>query len=163
METALLIALIGIGATLTMDLWTVLRQQLLGIPPLNYGLVGRWLAYLPKGQFRHQSIIATTPVRGEQIIGWSAHFLTGIAFAALLVAVTGIEWLQNPTIAPALAVGIVTLVAPFFILQPGMGAGIAASKTPKPNVARLQSLITHTIFGLGLYLSGLGVELYLMV
>ena len=40
-------------------------------------------------------------------------------------------------------------------MQPGMGAGIAASKTPKPNAARLRSAMTHTVFGLGLYASAL--------
>jgi hypothetical protein len=32
-----------------------------------------------------------------------------------------------------------------------MGAGVAASRTPRPNVARMQSIVTHTIFGFGLY------------
>ena len=32
-----------------------------------------------------------------------------------------------------------------------MGAGIAASRTPRPNAARLQSLVTHAVFGLGLF------------
>ena len=41
--------------------------------------------------------------------------------------------------------------SPFFVLQPGMGAGIAASKTPDPTAARLKSVIGHTVFGLGLY------------
>jgi Protein of unknown function (DUF2938) len=39
-------------------------------------------------------------------------------------------------------------------MQPGMGAGIAASRTPRPAVARLHSLVTHGIFGLGLYAAG---------
>jgi hypothetical protein len=43
-------------------------------------------------------------------------------------------------------------MSPFLILQPGMGRGIAASKTPQPNVARLNTLITHLSFGVGLYL-----------
>jgi hypothetical protein len=40
-------------------------------------------------------------------------------------------------------------------MQPGMGAGIAASKTPNPNVARLRSIVTHTVYGIGLYGSAL--------
>jgi hypothetical protein len=51
----------------------------------------------------------------------------------------------------ALAVGFATVVAPFFVLQPALGFGVAASKTAKPNVARLRSLVTHGIFGAGLY------------
>jgi hypothetical protein len=31
---------------------------------------------------------------------------------------------------------------------------MAASRTPAPNAARLQSLLTHAVFGLGLYLGG---------
>lgn len=43
------------------------------------------------------------------------------------------------------------MAAPFLLMQPGMGAGIAASRTPRPTIARLHSLLTHAIFGLGLY------------
>ena len=143
--------LIGAGATAVMDLWAIARKQLLGIPPLNYGLVGRWLAYLARGRFRHDPIAATTPVTGEQVIGWTAHYLIGIAFAAILLTLWGLEWARQPTLGPALIVGIGTVAAPFLLIQPGMGAGIAASRTPRPNAARLQSLLTHTIFGLGLY------------
>jgi hypothetical protein len=53
-----------------------------------------------------------------------------------------------------LLVGVATVAAPFLVMQPGMGAGIAASRTPRPGAARLQSLVTHTVFGLGLYAGG---------
>jgi nitrous oxidase accessory protein NosD len=43
-------------------------------------------------------------------------------------------------------------------MQPGMGAGIAASRTPKPAVARINSLLTHATFGLGLYLAALATS-----
>jgi hypothetical protein len=54
--------------------------------------------------------------------------------------------------------GIVTVVFPFFILQPSFGLGVAASKTPKPAQARLKSLATHSVFGIGLYLCALIVS-----
>ena len=63
-------------------------------------------------------------------------------------------------IGPALLVGIGTVVAPFLLMQPGMGAGVAASRTPRPAAARVQSLVTHAIFGLGLYASGWVVRLH---
>ena len=40
---------------------------------------------------------------------------------------------------------------PWLVMQPSFGLGIAASKTPKPGQARLKSLMTHTVFALGLY------------
>jgi Protein of unknown function (DUF2938) len=51
------------------------------------------------------------------------------------------------------------VAAPFLLMQPGMGAGIAASRTPRPAAARLHSLVTHGIFGLGLYAAGWATSL----
>jgi hypothetical protein len=36
-----------------------------------------------------------------------------------------------------------------------MGLGIAARRAPNPAMARLHSLVTHAVFGLGLYLTAL--------
>ena len=146
--------LTGVGATLVMDVWGVVRKQLFGIPPADYGMVGRWIGHMAHGQFRHERIAAASPITGERILGWSSHYLIGIAFACGFVWIVGFEWLRHPTLAPALVFGIATVVAPFLMMQPGMGAGIAASRTPKPNTARLQSLMTHTAFGVGLWAAG---------
>lgn len=143
--------IMGLTATALIDLWGIVRKQLWGTRAPDYGLVGRWLGHMPAGQFRHDSIAKAPVVTGERLIGWTTHYLLGIAFAALLLGIRGVEWVQHPTLAPALAVGLGTLVVPFFVMQPAMGAGIAASRTPRPGAARLQSLVTHAIFGLGLY------------
>lgn len=146
--------LVGAGATAVIDLWAIARRRLLGIPPPDYGLVGRWLAHMTRGRFRHDSIAAAAPVPGERLIGWTAHYLIGISFAAILLGVWGLAWIHHPALGPALLVGIGTVAAPFLVMQPGMGAGIAASRTPRPAAARMQSLVTHAIFGLGLYAAG---------
>ena len=150
---------IGAGATLTTDLWAIARGRLFGVPAPDWGLVGRWLGHMARGRFRHERIATAEPVRGERVIGWTAHYLIGIAFAAALLAICGLAWTRQPTLAPALALGIATVAAPFLLMQPGMGAGIAASRTPRPNSARLQSLVTHAVFGLGLYAAGLVLKL----
>lgn len=153
--------LTGAGATALIDMWAVARKRLLGIPALDYGLVGRWLVHLARGRFRHARIAASPPVRGERPIGWMAHYLIGVAFAAALLAIWGLDWMRQPTLAPALTVGLASAAAPFFLMQPGMGAGIAASRTPRPNAARAQTLITHALFGLGLYISAWAANLFL--
>ena len=144
----------GAGATAVMDAWSMVRKRLIGVPSPDYGLVGRWLGHMPRGRFRHERIGAAPPVKAERAIGWIAHYATGIAFAAMLPAIWGTEWLRHPTIGPALIVGIVTVLAPFLLMQPGMGAGIAASRTPRPGAARVQSVLTHLVFGVGLYVAG---------
>lgn len=154
MDTVLPAILVGAGATATMDLWALARRRLFGTPLPDYGLVGRWLGHMKDGRFRHAAIAAARPLRGELVLGWVAHYLTGIAFAALLLFSFGSAWLERPSLLPALLVGVSTVLAPFLLMQPGMGAGVAARLTKRPSAARLQSLVTHTVFGVGLYLAG---------
>lgn len=154
---------IGIGATAVMDLCSLILARL-GVTPMpNYALVGRWVAYMPRGRFRHDAIAAAAPMPGERAIGWSVHYLTGVVFAAVLLAVWGLDWVHRPTLAPALIVGFATVAAPFLLMQPGMGAGIAARRTPHPATARIRSLVNHGLFGLGLYASGWAMRALLSV
>src|SRR5262249_6470919 len=135
--------LTGAGATAVMDFWGLARKQLFGASAPDYGMVGRWLGHMANGRFRHEKIAASPAIRGERVIGWAAHYAIGVAFAALLLGVYGLEWARQPTLVPALIVGLATVAAPFLLMQPGMGAGIAASRTPRPNAARVQSIVTH--------------------
>lgn len=154
MNTLMHSLLIGTGATALLDLWSLLRSRY-GAPFPDYALVGRWFAYMPRGRFRHDAIAKIAPVPAELWIGWLAHYATGIAFAAALLMVWGLEWVRNPTPGPALVVGIGSVAAPFLLMQPGMGAGIAARRTPRPWAARQRSLVTHVVFGCALYLAAL--------
>ena len=38
--------LIGVGATLTMDLWAAVLRRF-GVPSLNFALLGRWIGHIP--------------------------------------------------------------------------------------------------------------------
>ncbi|MCD4485722.1 DUF2938 domain-containing protein [Chromobacterium vaccinii] len=154
-------AALGIGATLIMDAWALLLKRAFDIPSLDYAMVGRWLGHLPRGHFRHDGIGRSAPIAGEKTLGWAAHYLIGILFAYLLLALCGPGWLIRPTPLPALAFGLVSVTAPFLILQPGMGAGIAARNTPNPNTARVRSLAAHAAFGTGLYFSALLLAIFL--
>jgi hypothetical protein len=119
---------VGIGATLVMDLWNLFLRRAFSIASLNYCLLGRWVRHLSEGTLRHASISAAPPRPHECTVGWVAHYTIGVV----------------------LAVG--------FILQPAFGLGMAASRTPNPARARLKSLATHSVFGVGLYLSALAVS-----
>ena len=145
--------LVGIGATLTMDAWALLLRHVYGVTGLDYRMLGRWLGHLAKGRLSHEGIGKSAPVPVEAALGWAAHYAIGIAFAAGLVAVSGEDWLQAPSVAPALITGLVTVAAPFLVMQPAFGMGIASSRTPNPMQARLRSIVTHLVFGTGLYLA----------
>lgn len=152
---ALSAAIVGIGGTIVMDVWATMLQHLVGTPATNWRMVGRWLGHMPAGKFRHENMGAVAPVHGEATIGWLFHYGIGIAYGLLLIAVNGGAWLREPTVMPAVLLSLVFLVAPYFIMMPALGFGIAGSKTPKPNVTRLKSVLAHTMFGLGMYATAL--------
>ena len=155
--------LIGLGATLTTDLWALLLKRVFKIAAPNYCLVGRWLLYMPEGIFRHSSITSTPQKSAECMVGWIAHYMIGITFAIAFVAIVGNGWLQHPTLSPAILFGVVTVMVPFFIMQPAFGLGLAASKTLNPTQARARSLMNHAVFGIGIYLFGLLIRWLLWV
>lgn len=145
-------ALIGAGATLTMDIWAAILRRF-GVPSLSFAWVGRWLGHLLRGRYFHASIASAAPIRGELVIGWCAHYAIGISFAALLLGTFGLTWGRAPTLLPALLIGAVTVLAPWLILQPALGAGVASSKTARPIFNSMKSLVTHIVFGVGLFLA----------
>lgn len=152
-------ALIGGGATLVMDAWAALLRRL-GVPSLDFALLGRWIGHWPDGQWMHTSIAKAAPVRGETLLGWGAHYAIGLTFSAVLLGAFGLKWARSPSLGPALLVGLVTVVAPLFVLQPALGAGIASSKTAAPLFGSLKSVMTHTVFGVGLYLAALATSAF---
>ena len=57
--------LIGLGATLTTDLWALFLNRAFMIPTPNYCLVGRWIRYMPEGIFKHSNI-ASVPQKSAE-------------------------------------------------------------------------------------------------
>jgi hypothetical protein len=156
-DTIAHIVLIGAGATAVMDAWLALLKRI-GVQTLNFAFIGRWVGHLFRGTFSHPAIGKAQPIRGELALGWLAHYAIGIAFAGLLVGLYGAAWMQSPSVLPALAVGLSTVAAPLFVMQPAMGLGFAASRTPSPLKSCMRSITNHTVFGLGLYLSAAAID-----
>lgn len=143
---------IGVGATAVMDLWLLCLKSL-GIPTLNFAHIGRWVGHWRRGIWSHEAIAKAPALRGELALGWAVHYTIGVAYAVLAVALFGGGWMQSPRLLPAMALGLATVVAPWFVMQPAMGAGIAASKTPTPMRNRIRSLANHAVFGVGLFIA----------
>lgn len=144
------VALVGAGATAVLDLWLLLLKRL-AVPTSSFALVGRWVGHFGRGRFAHPSIAQAAPIAHEQALGWFTHYAVGMAFAALPVALLGIEWARQPSFLPALATGLATVAVPLFVMQPAMGSGFAASRTPAPLKNCLRSVANHAVFGCGLY------------
>ena len=146
---------IGIGATALTDIWAIILNRAFGLALPNWGMVGRWVWHLQGGKVFHDDIVAAGPFAQETALGWLFHYAVGIIYGCALVAIMGPGWLAAPTLLPAWILGLVTVSAGWFLLAPGMGAGWAAAKRPNPMQIRSLNLVSHTIFGFGLYATAL--------
>ncbi len=143
----------GIVATIVIDLWALALKFGFGIQKTDWGMVGRWFGHIYMSRVVvHQSIADAASVTGERGIGWIAHYAIGVFYAWAYLYIVQVFLAGRPTLVSAIAFGLVTLVAPWFILQPGMGLGIFARRAPNPWIPRLTSLFAHSIFGASLYL-----------
>lgn len=148
-------ALVGIGGTIILDLYAFILQRLFGVPATNWRMVGRWIGHMPTGEFVQPAIGQAKPVPGEHALGWAFHYGIGIGYGLLLLAIRGAGWFRSPGIAEPLMLALMLLVLPFFVMMPGLGMGMAGSRTPNPNMTRLKSVIGHSVFGCGMYLTAL--------
>ncbi len=141
-------AITGIGATLVMDLWSLYK-----IPAQSTAakLCAGWALDFMVAQ---RKVLASYDCLNaantrEMFTGWVFHYLIGVIFAFVPLMLSATVWLSEPSLNIGILAGLSTLFAPFMILQPAFGFGIAASRTPRPWLARLLSLLTHLAYGEG--------------
>jgi hypothetical protein len=56
-------AVMGIGATILLDLWTIFLSRFAGQSRPNWALVGRWFWHLRDGRIFHDDIARTCALR----------------------------------------------------------------------------------------------------
>lgn len=141
----------GIGGTVFMDIWAIVLHRFFGQSAPNWAPVGRWFWHVPKGTIFHDSIAAAAPYEHELALGWISHYAVGILYGVVLALIVPASWFSEPSFIQPWIVGIVTVGAGWFLLQPGLGIGWAASKTPNPTKVRVLNLAAHTVFAIGMY------------
>ncbi|MDH5544434.1 MAG: DUF2938 domain-containing protein [Gammaproteobacteria bacterium] len=142
------VLVVGVVATITMDIWAVFLSKSFKLPTTNWAMVGRWLGHLPKGRFMHRPISSSSKINHELAVGWVFHYVVGLAYAFVYLIIVQ----DSPSLMSAITFGLATVSVPWLILQPGLGYGCFARLAPKPMVSRLISLSMHSVFGIGLYL-----------
>jgi hypothetical protein len=147
--------MLGIGATVLFDLWQWAVARALGQPAPNLAPMGRWFWHLREGRVFHADIGRAEPYVHERALGWIGHYVVGAIYGVAFALLAGPGWLAAPSLLPAVVFGLATLAFGWFLLQPGMGLGWAAARTPDPARVRLLNLAGHTVFGVGLWLTGL--------
>ncbi|HIM69965.1 MAG TPA: DUF2938 family protein [Gammaproteobacteria bacterium] len=155
MDSLIYIFLAGVFATAAIDIWAEFLGKVFKLPVTNWSMVGRWFGHMPRGKFIHDQIKNAAPITGEKIIGWSAHYIIGVIYAAFFFLVIVPVLGGQPSLGMGLAFGLATIFFPWLVMQPGLGLGVFARRVEKPNVIRMINLSIHTIFGVSLYLGWL--------
>ncbi len=146
-DVLLFTVLVGLGSTIVLDIWVTLLGKLTGFPATDWGMVGRWLAGLLRGQFVLDGSNTSPPGGGEKLLGWAFHYGIGFAYALIIPLVFGLGVIAQPTLLPFVAIGLVaSTVAGLVILFPGMGAGFFASKLPNQGARILYLIVAHAVF-----------------
>ncbi len=151
MSEVLEILLLGVFATVAIDIWATFSNKVLKLPRTNWAMVGRWLAHIPSGQLAHSSISSAPEIRYENALGWMFHYFIGIVYAVFYIVFVVLILGSHPSLLSAWVFGLITILSPWLIMQPSLGMGFCASKAPQPNMVRLQNFFIHSIFGVALY------------
>lgn len=145
--------IMGLAGTLAMDIWALALERFAGQGRPNWAMPGRWLGHLPTGRVFHDDIGAASAVPGERGLGWALHYGVGIVYGVAFVLIAGPGWIADPTFLPVWVFSVLTIAAGWFLLQPGMGLGWAASRTASPWKVRALGLAAHTVFAVGMWLA----------
>lgn len=140
----------GVFATVAFDIWQRLLHAATGIPPTNWGIVGRWFGHIPRGRLVHESIGNAAQVANEAVLGWFMHYLIGIGYGVVYVGMM-VALFDGPTLLNGFLFGLASVVVPWFMFQPCLGLGIMGAKAPNPSIPRYTALAAHCLYGVALY------------
>lgn len=141
----------GLVATVLLDLWQRVLKLATGIPPTNWAMVGRWFGHMPSGRFVHGAITEAAPIANELALGWLMHYLIGVLYGLVYVGLIAVLMAGTPSLVNGFVFGLVSVVVPWFLMQPALGLGVMGAKAPKPAIPRYTALTAHCLYGLALY------------
>lgn len=145
------IIIVGVIATICMDLWNFVLYLTFGIT-LDWHILGRWIGHTLQGDFMLYGVNQSAAVAHEAALGWAGHYLTGLMYAGTYLIICRILLHHRPTLLVALIISWCFMVMPFLLYQPAVGVGYFSMEAGNPNFVRLITFTMHTFFGIGLYL-----------
>ena len=143
---------VGVLSTMTMDLLSLAALRLRLTAPLTPNVMGRWFAWMARGQMLHADIAQTAAVGHEIGIAFPIHYAIGVVLASIFLWITAtFGWPRSFTV--SLAFGVLTNVLPWLLMFPAMGYGFFGWHGPAGTRLFTSSFISHAAYGLGLWLA----------
>ena len=149
--------IIRLTGTALMDVWVIFLKRVFDIAPPNWAMLGRWVAHLKSGKVFHDDIAEALAFSSENLVGWIFHYFVGFIYVVIFMLLVGKEWLSELTLLPVWLYAISTILVGWFLLHPGLGLGMALAKTENPFKGRWMGLMTHSVFGLGMWFGAFAI------
>ncbi len=104
------------------------------------------------GQFVHENITASSPVRNEALVGLSVHYFIGGSVALFYPAYFIVFNVPLPDghLISSLVFGLVTVLFPWLVLYPAFGHGFFGVRAPLNSRPLISPAIEHMLYGLGI-------------
>jgi hypothetical protein len=150
-ETIVFGFLVGIAATVTMDVLSSASRKIGLTVGAKGQWVGRWYLGIVQGHFVHSNIAVAPEQPGEKRAAQVGHYVIGIVLAVFYVAGTGWLGVSPGTFLVALGYGLATTVFPLFLVYPALGFGVFGLKGPPELKPFTSSVINHLFYGFGLW------------
>lgn len=140
----------GLLGTLVMDSLNYFFARTGVISKIDVGMIGKMAAGWTRGRFSYRHPDEVEQIANEKLFGFVAHYTIGVALAVPFVL--GWNALIEGPASPrwALAYGLSTTAASYFLVFPSMGFGMCGRRSPDGVKAPLSALANHLFYGAGL-------------
>src|SRR6476660_5026345 len=110
----------GLMATITMDLVALLAVSTglvqLGSYRIVPQLLGRWVGCFVRRRPLHSTILDTSPIPHEALLGLLSHYLIGVTLTSVFLYFNLRLWRRTPSLWAALFFGLATCIFPYLLM-----------------------------------------------
>ena len=142
----------GLIATLIFDIFNQSLYFAYSIDRPKWNLLGRYFLGYKQGYFIRKNLVNDEEIRNELQWGYLIHYSIGIIYGLFYVFLN--TWLFDyPSILLAYIIGFISVLGAWCYLMPfAYDLGFFASKSEDRLKVMIQNLITHFVFGTGLFI-----------
>ena len=143
--------LVGVAATMTMDVLGIVSRKAGLAAGAKGHWVGRWYLGIAHGHFVHANIAAAQEQPGETRAALAGHYVIGIVLAMFYIIGLRAIGLSPASFVVAVGYGLGTCVFPWFLVFPALGFGVFGRRGPRELKVFSASVLNHLGYGLGLW------------
>jgi hypothetical protein len=142
----------GLIATIIFDIFQQSLNFAYGIEKPKWELIGRYFLGYKRGIFNRVLIIEDELEKNELFWGYLIHYLIGAVYGIFYVSLNEL-FFTYPSILVAYFVGFISVLGAWCYLMPfAFNLGFFASKSENRLKIMSQNLISHFVFGTGLFI-----------